>query len=73
MVSVPVRAAPSLSVGKPSVLFTTREDAPWDSFDVSSDGKLFLAVFTEGAPEPRPIEVILNWTAEASMQGSSAR
>ena len=73
MISVPVRAAPSLSVGKPTVLFTTREDAAWDSFDVSPDGKRFLAVFTEGAPEPRPIEVILNWTAEASTQGSSAR
>ena len=68
MISVPIRTAPSLSVGPPVALFTIREDAAWDTFDVSPDGKRFLAVHLEGAPEPHPINVILNWNVEAAKQ-----
>ena len=73
LISVPIRTTPSLSPGKPAVLFTTGKDAPWGSFDVSPGGKRFLAVYTEGAPEPLPINVILNWTEEAASSGVPAR
>ena len=54
LMSVPVRTTPSLSVGKPVALFTTKEDAAWDSFDVSPDGKRFLAVYLRGRPGAAP-------------------
>ena len=43
LMAVQVRTTPSLSVGRPEALFTTKEDAAWDSFDVSPDGKRFAA------------------------------
>jgi Tol biopolymer transport system component len=73
MMSVPIRTKPSVSAGKPSVLFTTKKDAAWDTFDVSPDGKRFLAVFPEGAAEEPPLDVVLNWQAEAATQRSPAR
>ena len=72
LVSVPVRTAPSLAAGKPTVLFTIKEDSPWDTFDVSPDGKRFLAVFPEGAANEPPLDVILNWRADAGAQGALA-
>ncbi len=74
MISVPIQVTPSLSPGTPSVLFTTSEGEAWDTFDVSPDGKRFLAVavHSTGVPEP-PINVILNWTAEGEALGGSVR
>jgi Tol biopolymer transport system component len=73
LMSVPVRTSPSLSPGNLSVLFTLKDGASWEAFDVSPDGKRFIAVVSEGIPEPVPLNLILNWTAEAVTQGSSAR
>jgi serine/threonine protein kinase len=73
LISVPVRTEPSLSPGKPVVLFTFQEGTALREFDVSPDGKRFLAVVSEGVFEEPPLNVVLNWTAEAATQGSSAR
>ncbi|MEP6995411.1 MAG: hypothetical protein ABI968_12870, partial [Acidobacteriota bacterium] len=73
MVSVPIRTAPPVSVGKPTVLFTFKDGEDWDTFDQSPDGKRFLATFSEGPAEEVPINVVLNWTAEVAAQGSPAQ
>ena len=73
LISVPVRTEPSLSPGKPVVLFTFKAGTAWQEFDVSPDGRRFLAVVSEGITEEPPLNVILNWTAEAATQGTSAR
>ena len=73
LMSAPIRTTPSLSVGKPSALFTFKEDAAAYFFDVSPDGKRFLAVLAEGAGEPAPLHIVLNWTAEVAAAGGQAR
>ena len=69
LISVPVRTEPSLSPEKPVVLFTFKEGTVWREFDVSPDGKRFLAVVSEGVAEELPLNVVLNWTTEAATQG----
>ena len=71
--SVPVRTAPSLSLGQPSPLFTAKEGTVLAGFHASPDGKRFLTVAEEAAPEKPPLRVVLNWTAEAAAQGGPAR
>ena len=74
VMSVPVRTAPSLSLGQPSPLFTLKEGTSLS--DISPDGKRFLAVVEEAGPtraEPPPLQVVLNGTAEAPAQGGAAR
>jgi hypothetical protein len=36
----------------------------WSSFDVSADGKRFLALVPEVVANEQPLTVVLNWTAE---------
>ena len=69
LISVPVRTQPSLSLGKPVVLFTFKDGSAWEEFDVTPDGKNFIAVVSEGVFEEPPLNVVLNWTAEAAIQG----
>ena len=73
LVAVPIRTEPSLSAGEPTVLLTFKDGADWEYFDVSPDGKRFLALVPEAeAPqEEHPINVILSWPAEAAAQGGS--
>ena len=73
LMSAPVRTAPSFSLGQPSPLFTLKEGTVLAGFDASPDGKRFLAVAEEALPEKPPLHLVLNWTAEASAQGGSAR
>ena len=63
LVAVPVRTAPSLELGTPVTLFTSKGPA-WNGFDVSADGKRFLAVVPEIVANEQPFTVVLNWTAE---------
>jgi len=72
LMAVPIRETPSLTVEKPAALFTIREDAAWAGFDVSPDGKRFLAVYSEGVQSPIPLDVVLNWTAGAVTRGGAA-
>ncbi len=55
--SVPVKSSPRFEAGKPVPLF----QVPGGDFDVSRDGKRFLAL----APvwKPQPLSLLVNWTA----------
>ena len=73
LMSVPIRTDPTFSAGDPKVLLTFKEGEDWDFFDVSPDGKRFLAVIPgpEADTEEHPLNVILNWPAEAATQGGA--
>ncbi|HYK42818.1 MAG TPA: hypothetical protein VE007_10555, partial [Thermoanaerobaculia bacterium] len=60
LMSISVRTAPTLELGKPAALFAlTGPD--WISFDVSPDGKRFLAVVPKVVADELPLNVIVNW------------
>jgi serine/threonine protein kinase/Tol biopolymer transport system component len=61
LIAVPVRTAPSLWLGTPTVLFPTPGKAGWTSFDVSPDGKRFLAVVPEVVASEQPLTVVVGW------------
>jgi len=63
LMAVPVRTTPTLKVGRPVPLFTVQGRA-WTDFDVSGDGKRFLAVVPQAFAGEQPLTVILNWTSE---------
>ncbi len=60
---VPVRTTPSLSVGTPMTLFTIDEHKSWYDFDVSVDGRRFLAIVAQSFAGEQPLRVIVNWLA----------
>jgi hypothetical protein len=64
LMSVAVRTAPSLELGSPRPLFELKGKSSWSTFDVSPDGKRFLAVVPEVVANELPLSVIANWTAE---------
>ena len=63
LVAVQVRTTPALEVGTHVTLFALKGPA-WNSFDVSTDGKRFLAVVPEVVGNEQPLTVVVNWTAE---------
>jgi Tol biopolymer transport system component/predicted Ser/Thr protein kinase len=63
LVSAPVRLAQSLEIGTPMPLFALRENTSWTDFDVSPDGKKFLAIVPEVVGDAQPLTVVMNWTA----------
>lgn len=65
MISLPVKTSPSLQTGAPVTLFTI-PGKQWVSFEVSADGKKFLAVVPEIASDEQPLTVIANWPREAA-------
>jgi Tol biopolymer transport system component len=62
MLAVPVGSSPGLQLGRPTVLFTLAQGTFWRDFDVSADGRRFLAIVRERAGEAQPASVILKWT-----------
>jgi serine/threonine protein kinase/Tol biopolymer transport system component len=64
LVSLPVRTSPSLQVGAPVTLFEVTlldvKGAGWNSFDVSPDGKRFLAIVPEVVADRLPLTVVVN-------------
>jgi hypothetical protein len=62
--AVPVRTAPAQVLGAPLPLFTLNESSTWIDFDVSLDGKRFLAIVPEVVANEQPLTVVSNWTAE---------
>ncbi|HEY6146863.1 MAG TPA: hypothetical protein VIZ69_04165, partial [Thermoanaerobaculia bacterium] len=64
VMSVAIQTTPSLKIGPPTELFTLKEKSAWDDFDVSPDGKRFLAVVPEVDGDELPLDVIVNWTSE---------
>jgi len=58
LVAVPVRTRPSLELGPPASLFALGAMAAWSNFDVSPDGKRFIAI----APGPEvSVAVLQHW------------
>jgi len=51
-----------LRISNPQQLFTTSFRQLQSAFDVTPDGKRFIAVTEEGVQESSPMTVILNWT-----------
>jgi len=62
MTSVPVKTFPSLELGAPTALFAL-SGPDWISFEVSPDGKRFLAIVPKIVADELPLEVVVNWTA----------
>ena len=72
LVALPVRTAPSLILGRPDPLFVVKSALKWDTakptngwsdFDVSLDGKRFLASVPQPANQ-QPLTAVLNWPGE---------
>ena len=63
MMSVPVKTSPSLELGTPSALFAVNGPG-WAGFDVSPDGKRFLAIVPKIVADELPLNVIVNWAPE---------
>ena len=64
VVSIPVRAATPLELGKPRPLFTLKDDERWAGFEMSPDGQRFLATVPEAVANRQPYSVVVNWPAE---------
>ena len=64
MMAVPVQTNPTLTVGKPTALFTA-SGRGWRNFDVSASGR-FLAIVRHVAANAQPLNVVLNWTADVA-------
>jgi hypothetical protein len=47
----------------PTALFAVN-GPPWAGFDVSSDGKRFLAIVPKIVADELPLDVIVNWAPE---------
>ncbi|HET9793266.1 MAG TPA: protein kinase [Thermoanaerobaculia bacterium] len=61
LMSIPIRTAPSLQIGTPTELFALKGKWPWLDFDVSKDGKRFLAIVPEVVADELPLNVVVNW------------
>ena len=64
LMAMPVRTFPSLQLGEPKALFELKGRSNWLDFDVSTDGKRFLAVVPESLADERPLSVVVNWPAD---------
>jgi dipeptidyl aminopeptidase/acylaminoacyl peptidase len=69
LMSVPVRTAPALEIGAPRPLFAIKggtlwgdpkQTNGWPDFDVSIDGRRFLAIIPQAANE-QPLTAVLDW------------
>jgi Tol biopolymer transport system component len=73
LISVPIRTTSSLQLGPPTELFSVKEK-DWQTafgnedgcFDVSPDGKRFLAAVPEVLADKLPLIVVVNWAAEVA-------
>jgi len=65
VIAVPVRTSPALQIGAPTRLFTVAGRG-WIDFDVTQDGKRFLAIVPEIEGNESPLSVIVNWSPEAA-------
>ena len=65
LMSVPVRTTPDLRIGAPTALFTVK-GRPWIDFDLAPDGQRILAIVPESDGNESPLNVVLNWSAEAA-------
>jgi hypothetical protein len=63
--AAPVRTSPGLEIGTPNALFTI-SGRPWMDFDVTPDAQRILANVPEIAGNESPLNVVVNWSAEAA-------
>jgi len=64
LMAVPVRTAPALALGAPAPLFSLAGRRIWKDYDVSPDGKRFLAIVTDVLGDEQPTTVVLNAFSE---------
>jgi len=64
VMAVPVRTTPSLEIGVPLRLFAIQGKWPWRDFDVSRDGKRFLAIVPQLMANEQALTAVLNWPAQ---------
>jgi Tol biopolymer transport system component len=65
IMSVPVRVARPLEIGKASVLFALPSSLPWTDFDVTPDGR-FIAIVPLQYAAAQPLTVIVDWPSLAN-------
>jgi len=61
LMAVPLRTAPSLEIGTPVPLFAVQGRSPWRDYDISPDGKRFLAIVPQVLANEQPLTAVLNW------------
>ena len=68
IVSAQIRTGESqaIDVGSTVTLFAKKGKWPWRDFDVSPDGKRFLAIVPRLMSSEQSLTVVLNWTAEVA-------
>ena len=64
LMAVAIHTAPALKIGVPVALFAINGKWPWRDFDVSPDGKRFLAVVPQMMANEQPLTAVMNWTAQ---------
>jgi len=64
LVAVPIKTSPRLEIGTPEKLFQ-QSGRPWNDFDVTRDGRRFLAIVPERVADEEPLDVIVNWAPPA--------
>jgi Tol biopolymer transport system component len=62
LMAASVRITTVLEVGRPVALFSISGGAAWNGFEVSSDGRRFLAVVPAVIAARQPLTVLVNWT-----------
>ena len=62
--AVPIQTTPALHIGAATPLFAVPSEHSWSSFDVSPDGKRFLALIPEISVTQQPLTVVVNATRE---------
>ena len=63
LMAVPIYTQPSLEIGAPLRLFPMQGKWFWRDFDVSPDGKKFLAIVPQVMANEQPLTAVLNWPA----------
>jgi len=64
VMSVSIRTAAALEIGVPVPLFAIRGRWLWRDFDLSPDGKRFLAVVPQMMANEQALTAVVNWTAQ---------
>ena len=67
VMAVPVRTTPSLEIGVPLRLVAIQGKWPWRDFDVSRDGKRFLAIVPQVMANEQALTAVLNSPASPAM------
>jgi Tol biopolymer transport system component/DNA-binding winged helix-turn-helix (wHTH) protein len=69
LVAVPVKTGSAFDFGAPATLFETHAHEPltaeeFFTYDLSADGRRFLINANAEQNEPRPVDIILNWSSQ---------